>query len=175
MKARTSANLRGRGFALVTALALAALLPASAAQAASTSQTVSGTIGSELTLSVTTPPADMSITHTTPGSTSTVLAVVSTLGSWTLSIQDNGATTPGKLDRVDCITRSPTSGSLANALSWADPGASTSGTLSSSPATVKSGSGLISAETVNYTQSLGAAESVNAGDCYELSATYTVS
>ena len=138
-------------------------------------QTVTGTIGSEVTIGVTTPPATMTITHATPGSTSTVLAITSTLPSWTLTIQDNGATTPGKLDRVNCITRVASGGSLTNALGWADASAATSGSLSGSAATVRSAGSLIGTETVSYTQSLGASEAVNAGDCYQLDLTFTVS
>lgn len=154
----------------VALLALAAL-PA-VAPAATTTSDVTGVVGTELSLAVSAP-ALMSFTPSTDGTSSSAVTITSTT-SWTLTIADAGATTPGQMDKVDCVTRTALGGSLANALQWADAAAGTSGNLSATPATVATGS-LVSVRTVGYTQPVGAAESVAAGDCYQLTATYTVS
>jgi len=153
--------------ALCAAVVGALALPGSALAVDSTS-VVSGAVGSELSLAVAAP-AVMTMTHSTPGTSSSLVTVTSTSPTWTLSIRDAGATSPGLMDRV--------SGSgpiaLSTPLEWK---LSTSGTyndLTSSAATVKTGS-LVGTAQVDFRQPLGASENVNAADVYNLTATYTV-
>ncbi len=163
--------------ALCLAAALAAgLLIAPAARAAtqSSNSTVSGVGGTELSLSVATP-AVLTLTHSTPATSTSLVTVTSTSPSWTLSIADNdtsGSGTPGYMDKVNCVGGALLGGSLSNPLEWSTDG-STFTPLSATPATVKTGS-LVDAQTVTYRQSLSASDSVAAGDCYGLTATYTV-
>ena len=138
-----------------------------------------------LSVSVSTTPAQMTLRHDTPGTSTSVITIsnVLAIGSWTLSIRDAGATTPGKMDRVNCSTRAPLTGSLANALAWSSSwgaglggSGSGSGTLTGSDQTLASGSTLVlTVGTINvaYTQSLGALESVASGDCYQVTVTLT--
>lgn len=154
--------------ALCVAVLGAMALPGSAL-AADTTSTVSGAIGSELSLAVATP-AVMTITHSTPGTTSSLVTVTSTSLSWTLSIRDaSGSATPGHMSRV-------TGGgpdTLENPLEWSLNGSGTFQGLTASPATVKTGA-LVGTALVDFRQPLGATEGVNATDTYNLTATYTV-
>jgi hypothetical protein len=154
---------------LLTALAFT--VPA-AGLAATGTTAVSGVVSSELSVSSTSAAA-MTLTHASPGTTSTTVTVTSTLPTWALTIHDASATTPGQLDRVDCVLRSLLSGSLANSLAWSAPGEGTGGSLSAVPAPAKSNGSLIGSVPVNFSQSLGSSEAVAAGSCYELTVTWT--
>jgi hypothetical protein len=149
--------------ALVVAVALA--LPASALAATSTS-VISATVGSELSLAVATPGL-MTLTHSTPGSASSLVTVTSTQPSWTLSIADQN-TGAGAGHMLKALGATP----LLSALQWS-PDNSTFSDLSGAPATVGTGS-LIGTKTVYYRQALGAAETAAAGDSYLLTVAYTV-
>jgi hypothetical protein len=153
--------------ALCAAVLGALLLPGSAF-ALDTTSTVAGAVGSELSLAVATPAA-MVLTHSTPGTSSSLVTVTSTSPSWTLSIRDAGATTPGLMDRV--LGTGPSS--LENPLEWKLSTSGTYNNLTSSPATVKTGS-LVGTAQVDFRQPLNATEAVNATDTYNLTATYTV-
>lgn len=153
--------------ALCAAVLGALALPGSAL-AVDTTSTVSGAVGSELSLSVAAPSA-MTMTHATPGSTSSTVTVTSTALSWTLSIRDAGATTPGYMDRV---TGTGPAG-LANPLQWKLGSSGTYNNLSATAATITTGS-LVQAVQVDFRQTLGASEAVTATDTYGLTATYTV-
>jgi len=149
--------------------------PGAGATTGNADSTVSGIGGPELSLAVATPAA-LTLTHAAPATSTSLVTVTSTSPSWTLSISDDdvsGSGTPGYMDNVNCITHALLGGSLLNALEWSNNGGSTYNALSSTPATVKAGS-LIDTQTVTYRQSLGASEAVGAGDCYELTTTYTV-
>lgn len=150
------------------AVALALLAVPASASAANTSAVVSGTVGSELSIAAATPAA-MTLTHATPGLTSSLVTVTSTQPSWTLQVSDQGATTPGYMDRV---TGSGPS-SLGKPLEWSLDGSGTYSNLSSSPATVTTGS-LVGTALVDFRQALGASDAVSATDTYGLTVTYTV-
>ena len=152
--------------ALCAAVLGALALPGSAL-AVDTTSTVAGAVGSELSLAVAVP-AVMTLTHSTPGTASSLVTVTSTSPSWTLSIRDAGATSPGLMDRVS--GSGPTS--LGNALEWKLSSGSYTN-LTSSPATVTTGS-FVGAAQVDFRQALGASENVNVADVYNLTATYTV-
>lgn len=154
---------------IVAALALAA--PALGVSATGTT-TVSGVVGSELSVTSTAASA-MTLTHAVTGTSSTTVTVTSTLPAWTLTVSDALATTPGKMDKVNCATRALLGGGLTNALSWSAPAEATSGSLSATPATVKSNGSLIGAVAVNFSQGLVAGDTVTSGDCYELTVTWT--
>lgn len=152
--------------ALCAAVLGALALPGSAL-AVDTPSTVVGAVGSELSLAVAAPAA-MTLTHSTPGTASSLVTVTSTSPSWTLSIRDAGATSPGVMDRVSGI--GPTA--LSNPLEWKLSSGSYAN-LTSSPATVTTGSFVGTAQ-VDFRQALGASENVNVADVYNLTATYTV-
>jgi hypothetical protein len=150
------------------AVVLALLAMPAGAQAADTSTVVSGTVGSELSIAAATPAA-MTLTHATPGLTTSLVTVTSTQPSWTLQVSDQDATTPGYMDRV-------TGGgpaSLSSPLQWKLDGAGTYNDLSSTPATVATGS-LVGTALVDFQQALGASDAVSATDTYGLTVTYTV-
>jgi hypothetical protein len=142
-------------------------LPGTAAAVDTTSE-VTGTVGSELSLAVGTP-SPMVLTHATPGTASSLVTVTSTATSWTLSITDASATTPGKMDRL--IGGGPTS--LANPLQWKLNSSGTYNNLSGTPATVTTGS-LVGTALVDFRQTLEATEDVEVTDTYGLTVTYTV-
>lgn len=125
-----------------------------------------------LSVSIPTPPVQMTITHATPGTSSMIVSVVSVL-TYTMTIHDGSATTPGFMDRVTCATTSLVGGSLGRPLHWASPTTGASGDLSATPATVATGV-LLDTVQVDFTQTLDAAESVAQGDCYYLPVTITV-
>jgi hypothetical protein len=127
---------------------------------------------SALTVTVTTPPPTMSLSHAVTGTTSMVLAVVSPL-AYTMTINDSSSTTPGYMDRVNCVTRALLGGSLGNPLQWSSPTTGASGTLSATPQNVVSGASPATVQ-INFTQTLGATEPVTQGDCYELPVNITV-
>ena len=162
-----------RRMAIVVA-ALAVALPGSAL-AATESDNVTGTVGSELSVSATNPAA-MSFSPSTDGSSSSTVSVSSITSSWTLSISDAGATTPGQLDKVDCSTRVAVdpAASLASAFAWSASGPGTSGSLSGSAATVKASGASVEDVAVSFTQAIGATEDLVADDCYQLAVTWTV-
>ena len=160
-------------FRFLSAVAVAVLtFPAAAAAVGSTTD-VSGTVGSELSV-VATDPLPMTFSPSIDGVAASTVTVTSTQPSWSLTIHDAGATTPGHMDKVNCATRALLTGSLANALAWAAPGPGTSGSLSGSGAAVKSNGSLVDSVVVNFTQGIGAAEDVALGDCYQLTVTWTV-
>jgi hypothetical protein len=152
----------------VLGLAAAALLAQPAtALASTTASVVSGTVGSELSVAAATPAA-MTLTHATPGTTSSLVTVTSTQPSWTLQI-NSGDATPGHMDRV--LGSGPAT--LSNPLEWRlDPSGSYSD-LSATPATVTTGS-LVGTALVDFRQSLAASDGVSATDSYSETVTYTV-
>jgi hypothetical protein len=150
--------------ALVVAVALA--LPGSALAATTSTSIVSATVGSELSLAVATPGV-MTLTHSTPGSTSSLVTVTSTQPSWTLSIADqNTGLNAGHM--LKAVGSTP----LQSALQWS-PDNSTFTGLSGTPATVGTGA-LIGTKTVYFNQPLGASDTAAAGDSYLLTVAYTV-
>jgi hypothetical protein len=157
-----------QGISIAVAVLGLAIVPASAS-AVSVPSTVSGTVATELSLSIATPAA-MNLTHATPGSSSSVVTVTSTNPTWTLSIVDtNGGTSasPGHMNKVGS-----SSVFLQDPLQWSSNGGSTWNNLSGTAATVGTGT-LVGTKTVNYQQSLGASEGVTSGDSYTISVTYT--
>lgn len=129
---------------------------------------VGGTVGSELSLAVATP-AVMSLTHATPGTTSSLVTVTSTQPSWDLKISDGSGTTPGFMDRV--LGSGPAS--LTNPLKWKLSTSGTYNNLSATPTTVTTGS-LVGAALVDFRQDLAAGDNVASADTYNLTATFTV-
>jgi hypothetical protein len=129
--------------------------------------------GSELSVVAATP-AVMTFTPSTDGAASSVVTVTSTQPSWTLTVHDALATTPGQMDKVNCVTRALVGGGLDSPLSWSAPAAGTSGSLSATPATVKASGAFVDTVTVNFTQAVDPAEDVATGDCYQLTLTWTV-
>jgi hypothetical protein len=157
----------------MSVFALAAPAGANAASSSSTA-TIAGLPGAELSLSVATPAA-MTFTHSAAGTSTSAVSVVSTSPNWTLSVSDqdaSGSGTPGRMDKVNCVSGALLGGALTNPLQWSAD-ATTFANLSSSPATVATGS-LVGGATVTYRQSLAASEAVALGDCFRLTATYTV-
>jgi hypothetical protein len=174
-RAWTKPRLARAAVPLAAVLLLALLTaPGASATTTTTDSTVSGLGGSELSLAAATP-ALLTLTHATPATSTSLVTVTSTSPSWTLSISDadaSGSGTPGYMDKVNCVGGALLGGSLSNALQWSNNG-TTFNALSATPATVKTSS-LIDTQTVTYRQSLGASDAVTAGDCYSLTATYTV-
>jgi hypothetical protein len=171
--------MRKTRLTLAAAVATAALAGGASAQAATTSSLVTSAVGPELSLAIAAPAA-MLMTHAAPGTTTANVTVTST-GAWTLAIKDAQSTpvTPGVTDttagRMDkCAAGILTAGtSLTNALQW-KTGANAFTALTGVDATVLTGS-LVSSVPVDFQQSLGATEAVNAGDQYCLTVAYTVS
>ena len=127
-----------------------------------------------LSISVLTPPSNMTITHGTPGTASTTVSFTLGLLS-TLTIRDASGTTPGFMDKVDCSTRAALGGSLGNRLQWSSPEGLTSGSLNGSDQIVWVGILSIGGKVhINYSQPLGSSEAVTAGDCYEVPVTLTI-
>ena len=174
--ARMKARLAAAVVSLVAMLSLGLLIaPGASAATSTTDSTVSGVAGAELSLSAATPAA-MTLTHALAGTSTSLVTVTSTSTSWTLSIEDadaSGSGTPGFMDAVNCVGGALLGGSLTDPLEWSNDGGSTFNALSGTPATVKSSS-LIDTQTVTYQQSLTTSDAVAAGDCYSLTATYTV-
>lgn len=156
---------------LIATCALCALALPSAAQGASGTSDVAGTAGAELSLSVATPTA-MTFTPSVDGVSSSVVTVTSTQATWAWTIHDAGVTTPGQMDKVNCATRAPLTGSLENPLQWKLSGGSYAN-LSGTPAAVRTGS-LVEANTVEFQQPVGSTEDITAADCYQLTVTHTV-
>jgi flagellar capping protein FliD len=164
--------MKARRLAIAVA-ALALVLPGSALAATTDTDTVSGTVGSELSVSTNGDRTLSAFSPSTDGTASSTVSISSTAASWTLSIKDPGATTPGQMDKVDCGDSSVLlGGSLASALAWAVPSGN-SGSLSGSNATVRAGAS-VEDVTVNFTQAIGATEDLTSGDCYALSVLWTV-
>jgi hypothetical protein len=168
---RTRARMRT--ILLVSAIAALSLTLSPSALAAGGTSDATGLVGADLSVAAATP-ALMTFTPSTPGTSSSVVTVTSTQPSWNLTVHDSGVTTPGQMDRVNCVTRAPLGDSLDNALSWSAPAAGTSGSLSGTPATVKANGSLVASVTVNFTQPIGATEDLTAGDCYGVTLTWTV-
>jgi hypothetical protein len=149
---------------LSLAAVAAAIVPASSL-AATTTSVVTGTIGTELSLSAATPAA-MTLTHSTPGTSSSLVTVTSTQASWTLKISDNNTgTNAGHLLK----SGSP----LTNALEWSNASNGTFVDLTATPVTLGTGA-LLGTKTAYLRQSLDASEAVTAGDSYALTALFTV-
>ena len=156
----------------VAAVGIAVLtFPAAAAAVGSTTD-VTGVVGSELSVAAT-DPLPMAFSPSIDGTATSTVTVTSTQPSWSLTIHDAGTTTPGQMDKANCTTRALLTGSLASALAWAAPGPGTSGSLSGTPATVKSNGSLVDSVVVNFTQGIGASEDLAVGDCYQLAVTWT--
>jgi len=155
-------NLRAPlGLAATVLLAL----PASS-MAADQNATVSGVVGTELSLAAATPGA-MTFSPSTDGTASSAVTVTSTQPSWTLSILDQSATTPGHLDKASGV------GSLTDPLEFRLSGAGSYSSLSGSAQTVTTGS-LVDTKTVDYRQQIEATEDIAAGDAYNAVVTYRV-
>lgn len=157
----------------ILAGAVLALFLPTQAQAASigSDSLVAGVGGSELAITVATPAA-MTFTPSTDGAATSLVTVTSTAPAWTLSVLDQSATTPGKLDKVDCVTGASTGGGLANPLQWSTDGIAFND-LSGTAATVATGT-LVDAKTVTYKQQVDPGDGVALAACYQLTATYTV-
>ena len=151
--------------ALVAAALGLLALPGSALAA---DTVVGGTVGSELSLAVATP-AVMTLTHASPGTTSSLVTVTSTAPSWTLKVSDGSGTTPGFMDKI--LGSGPAS--LTDPLEWKLSSSGTYNNLSATPATVRTGS-LVGTALVDFRQTLDAADNVAAADTYNLTATFTV-
>jgi hypothetical protein len=156
-----------RRFGLLSLVAIVATAALSGtALAASTTSIVTATVGSEVSLAVGTP-AVMSLSHSTPATSSSLVTVTSTQPSWTLSIADaNTGANAGHM--LNAVGGAP----LAGALQWSKDG-STFSDLSATPATAKTGS-LVDTQTVWFRQALGATEDVTLGDLFQLTVGYTV-
>ncbi|HVE67942.1 MAG TPA: hypothetical protein VNB64_05110 [Solirubrobacteraceae bacterium] len=153
--------------ALCAAVLGALALPGSAL-AADTTSDITGSVGSELSLSVAAPAA-MTMTHATAGTSSSLVTVTSTSPTWTLSIRDASATTPGQMDRVSGTGPA----SLSSPLEWKLNGAGSYNNLTATAATVTTGS-LLGTVLMDFRQAVGTTEAVRAADTYSLTATYTV-
>lgn len=155
-----------RAAAIATCGAIAALAAPVNASAETTSSVVNASVGSELSLAATSP-AGMTLTHSTPGTTSSLVSVTSTQPSWTLSIADsNSGANSGRM--LKTVGGTP----LQNPLQWS-PDNATFSSLSGSAATVGTGS-LVGSKNVYFRQALGASEDVAAGDNYTINVAYTV-
>jgi hypothetical protein len=161
-------NSRALLASVIAALALTFSPSALAADSIAT-----GIVGSQLSLVVSTP-AVMTFTPSTDGVASSLVTVTSTQPSWSLTVHDALATTPGQMDEVNCVTRALAGGSLGTALFWSAPAEGTSGSLSSTPATVKAGGAFVDTVTVNFTQAVDPAEDLATGDCYQVTLSWTV-
>ena len=151
---------------MLSGLLLVAL--AAPAVASADESVVSGTVGSELSVSA----PDSTLTAFSPatdGTGSTNITVSST-GPWSLALTDATTLTPGQMDEVDCATGVPTSGSLATALAYSAPDGS--GSVSATPAVVETGVS-VQDVAVNYTQGVDATEDLLADDCYRATVTYS--
>lgn len=156
---------RPRSFVLAGALMVALAAPAAAS---ADDSVVSGTVGSELSVSAPDSPLT-TFSPATDGTGSTNVTVSST-GTWSLALSDATVLTPGQMDKVDCVTGVPTTGSLATALAYSAPDGN--GSVSAAPAVVETGVS-VQDVTVNYTQGIGAAEDLVADDCYRATVTYS--
>jgi hypothetical protein len=172
-----------RRAALVCALVPAVLGIPSAALASSAGQNVSGLTLETLSLSVPTPVA---LSGLQPGSTSTgtgSMLVLSTKGSWALSVQDNAAGTPGHMVAAG-VGCSGSESSLVSPLTVNVTGTAVFGSVNSSGAvavsgsaqSVASGTGVLGTAvlTTSYSQSVASSESLLTGCSYSLTATYTL-
>ena len=150
-------------------LAGALVVALAAPTAASADESVvSGTVGSELSVSAPDSPLT-AFSPATDGTGSTNVTVSST-GAWSLSLSDATVLTPGQMDKVDCATGVPTAGSLATALAYTAPDGS--GSISATPAVVETGVS-VQDVTVAYTQGVGATEDLVADECYGATVTYS--
>lgn len=160
--------MRALHIGLVAAVAAMAFPAASMAATTADTSPVSGTVGSELTLSVTDAAAlSPAFTHSGASTSSSAIEVTSTSSTWTLSIKDAAETNAGHLTKDGLGVAA-----LVNALQWnRDAGAFAD--LSGTDATVKT-SASYDTMTVGFSQTLGATEDVVAGDSYSVDATYTL-
>lgn len=150
--------------------AVAALALPGAASAATATSDVTGTVGSEVSVSA--PDVTLSsFSPSTDGTGSSVVSVTSTLASWNLTLHDAALTTPGQMDKVDCTTRVLATGSLASALAFSGPAGS--GSVSAAAAAVRTGGASSEDVTVSFTQGIGATEDVVVNNCYEMQLTFT--
>lgn len=159
-----------RTFRIAVGAVVAVMAFPAASMAATTSDDspVSGSVGTELTLSVTDAAAlSPAFTHSGASTTSSAVAVTSTSASWTLSIKDGAETNAGHLTKDGLGVAA-----LQNPLQWKRD-AGTFAALSGTNATVKT-SASYDTMTVNFSQSLGSTEDVVAGDNYSLDAVYTL-
>jgi hypothetical protein len=154
--------------AVGAAVAVMAFPAASMAATTSDTSPLTGSVGTELTLSVTDAAAlSPAFTHSAASTTSSAVEVTSTSATWTLSIKDAAIANAGHVTK-DGLGDVP----LANALQWNRDGGAFAD-LSATDATVKT-SASSDTMTVGFSQTLGSAEDVVAGDAYSLDATYTL-
>jgi hypothetical protein len=153
------------------ALAVAALIPSAAS---ADTQPVTATAASTIGIVVLGP---VTLTSLAPGVTSTGSGTVAILatGPWVLRISDGDATHPGHLLRQTGTTGTTF---LANALAWSTStllgGTGASGTLSATPTVAASGT-LVNTVTASYSQPVDSTESIQNGNQYGLTVTWTVS
>lgn len=167
---------------LAAAVALVACLPASAV-AASSNQVVSGTSLGVLAIAAT--PATSFTTGFQAGSTATtsgLLTLTDTNPSWTLSVSNAAASSPGHMAAAS-LGCSGSEASLQNPLSVSVTsllgGATSAGpvSISGSSQTVSSATNQLLAAnifTANYSQTIESSETLLAGCPYSLTATYTL-
>jgi hypothetical protein len=180
-------NLRSKAPALTAPAVILTVLAfatgTASAEAATTTQQVSGTGLGVLAIAAAAPAAFT--TGFQPGSTATttgLITVTDTSPSWTLSVQDAAAGTPGHMVAASTGCTGSAS-SLANPLSVNVTsllgGVTSAGatSISGTNQTVASASNQLLAAnifTANYSQTIGAAEAVRTGCIYSLTATYTL-
>lgn len=128
---------------------------------------------SALTVAISTAPAPLTLTHGAAATTTAVYTVTSLAPSWTLSVLDRSATTPGHMDQVDCVTNALSGGSLGGPLAWSSSTGATSGSLSAQAQLVASGS-LAQDVSITYSQALTASDEPTAGDCFRVDVTIRV-
>ncbi len=179
---RRSRKVGPRRLAAATAIALLFAAQSGSTAAASTAgQGVSGLTLETLSLSVPTP---VVLSGLAPGTTATgtgALIVISTKGSWSLSVQDEAGGTPGHM----AAAASGCSGSESSLISpltvhvtslLGGVGSSGIVPISGSAQTVATGAGVLGTAALStaYSQSVASSETLLAGCSYSLTATYTL-
>jgi hypothetical protein len=114
----------------------------------------------------------MVLSHRVTATSTEVVAVTGVGSAWTLTVRDPGSTTPGYMDRADCVSGTLLGGSLIIPMAWSS-NVGTSGTLNGTAATVREGNG-VEAITIAYRQNLAPTDAVTSLDCFKLSLELTV-
>jgi hypothetical protein len=157
----------------LAAVVAGALAIPSTALAASTPSVVTGLVGTELSITATTP-AVIPLSHATPGTSTQVVTVVSTQPSWTLTVADNNTgANAGHMLKTLGTGSAPVGSPLNLALQWS-PDGTTFNNVTGSAATVGTGA-LVGAKTVTLKQALDNLDAVTTGDTYALTLNYTAS
>jgi hypothetical protein len=156
---------------LLAAIVAGALAIPSTALAASTPSVVTGLVGTELSLSASTP-AVIPLSHATAGTSSQVVTVVSTQPTWTLTVADsNTGANNGHMLKTLGTGSAPVGSPLDLALQWS-PNGTTFNDVTGNPATVGTGA-LVGTKTVTLKQALDNLDAVTTGDTYALTLNYT--